>query len=168
MSVMCSQPSWFCGRHYLEQAAARSVPSNGQTLSIDEKEVLDDLINDELLYQEALKRGFDRDPKVKKVMVNALREDVYGAVRNSDLNSGEAYYQSHSRSSLFLRSSDLPSARQVKDDRPDADAKAKADRLYSELKGDVSKFKDLASQESDGPSDGGGDGFRSQNRKAWP
>ena len=39
-----------------EQAAARSVPSNGQSLSIDEKkEVLDVLINDELLYQEALK-----------------------------------------------------------------------------------------------------------------
>ena len=139
-----------------EQAAARSVPSNGQTLSIDEKkEVLDDLINDELLYQEALKRGFDRDPKVKKVMVNALlREDVYGAVRNSDFTDSEleAYYQSHLEEFIVPEKVQIYRLLvKVKDDRPDADAKAKADRLYSELKGDVSKFKDLASQESDGP-----------------
>ena len=52
------------GSNDFEQAAARSVPSNGQSLSLDEKkDVLEDLINDELLYQEALKRGFDRDPK---------------------------------------------------------------------------------------------------------
>ena len=39
----------------------------------------------------------------------------------------------------------------IKDDFPDADAKGKADRLHSELKNDVTKFKDLASKESDGP-----------------
>ncbi|MEC8382378.1 MAG: peptidylprolyl isomerase [Myxococcota bacterium] len=139
-----------------EQAAARSVPSNGQSLSIDEKkEVLDDLINDELLYQEALKRGFDRDPKVKKVMVNALlREDVYGAVRNSDFTDSEleAYYQSHLEEFIVPEKVQIYRLLvKVKDDRPDADAKAKAERLHSELKSDVTKFKDLASQESDGP-----------------
>lgn len=139
-----------------EEAAARSVPSNGQSLSLDEKkEVLSSLVDDELLYQEALKRGFDRDPKVKKVMVNALlREDVYGAVRNSDFSDAEleGYYNSHIEE--FIVPEKVQVYRllvKIKSDRPDADALAKAQRLHSEIKSDVTRFKDVASKESDGP-----------------
>lgn len=139
-----------------EEAAARSVPSNGDTLSGEEKKgVLEDLINDELLYQEALARGFDKDPKVKKVMVNALlREDVYGAVRNSDFSDDELeqYYQSHLEEFIVPEKVQIYRVLvKIKTDRTDAEAKSKADRLYTELSRDTTKFKDIASKESEGP-----------------
>ena len=58
--------------------ASRKRPADSKALSIDErKEVFDDLVIEELLYQKALAKGLDKDPKVKKVMVNALlREEV--------------------------------------------------------------------------------------------
>src|SRR5688572_236516 len=61
------------GSKEFEQAAARKTPANGESLSIEEKkEVLDGLVEEKLLYAEALRKGLDKDPKVQKVMVNTL------------------------------------------------------------------------------------------------
>ena len=67
------------GARDYKRAAGRKAPSNGSVLNAQEKvEVLDKLVSEELLFQEAFQRGLYRDPKVRKVMVNALlREDVY-------------------------------------------------------------------------------------------
>ena len=63
--------------------AARKNPGKGSELSLEErKEVLDDLVTEELLYQKALAEGYDKDPKVKKVMVNALiRKEIYDSIK---------------------------------------------------------------------------------------
>ena len=39
----------------------------------------------------------------------------------------------------------------ITEDRPDADAQAKADRLYSQIRKDTSKFRDIAKEESESP-----------------
>ena len=76
----------------------------------ERKEVLDDLVTEELLYQKALAEGYDKDPKVKKVMVNALiRKEIYDSIKNSDFSDEElqAYYNEHMRIYSACEGSDL-------------------------------------------------------------
>jgi parvulin-like peptidyl-prolyl isomerase len=136
--------------------AARKAPANGEELSLEQrKEIVDDLVIEELLYQEALTQGYDQDPKVKKVMVNALiRKEIYDSVKNSDFSDAEleAYYTEH------IEEFTVPAKVQiynilikVTDDRSDEDAKAKAERLHAQIKKDPTTFRDVAKEESESP-----------------
>ncbi len=136
--------------------AARKAPANGEELSLEQrKEIVDDLVIEELLYQEALTQGYDQDPKVKKVMVNALiRKEIYDSVKNSDFSDAEleAYYTEH------IEDFTVPAKVQiynilikVTDDRSDEDAKSKAERLHAQIKKDPTKFRDVAKEESESP-----------------
>ena len=50
-----------------QSAASRVSPADGEALSQEERlEVLNELIDEKLLYQEALRQGLDKDPKVQK------------------------------------------------------------------------------------------------------
>ena len=144
------------GSTAFEQAASRKLPESGEVLSIEEKkEVLDRLIDEELLYQEALRLGLDKDPKVKKVMVNTLlRQEVYGAIRNSDFTDEElqAYYEAHKDEFI------VPEKVQIKrilikagDARTAEEAKAKAEEIRGQLAGSPDKFKELAAEHSEDP-----------------
>jgi peptidyl-prolyl cis-trans isomerase C len=139
-----------------EQAAARKSPAEGDTLSDEEKrEVLDRLIDEELLYQEALEQGLDKDPKVKKVMVNTLlRQEVYGSVRNSDFSDEElqAYYEAHMDEFI------VPEKVQVRriliksgDERPEDEARSLAEDLQGQIAANPGKFKDIATKNSEDP-----------------
>ena len=137
----------------------------------EKKEVLDGLVEEKLLYAEALNKGLDKDPKVQKVMVNTLlREDVYSTVKNSDFTDEmlQAYYEEHK--SEFV----VPEKVQIKrilvkvtDVRPDADAKKEAERLLAEVKKDPESFKDVAAKFSEDPYKrrGGDVGFVSKEGK---
>ena len=60
------------GTTEFEAAAARKTPANGESLTdAEKKEVLDELIEEKLLYAEALKKGLDKDPKVQKAYLGA-------------------------------------------------------------------------------------------------
>jgi len=155
-----------------EQSAARKTPANGKTLSGEEKtEVLDKLVDDKILYLQALESGLDKDPKVQKVMINTLlREEVYAKVRNSDFSDDElrAYYEANK--SDFV----VPEKVQVKrillrvtEDRPDEQSRSEAERIRNEVKADPGNFKELATKYSDGPYKrrGGDLGFISQDGK---
>jgi parvulin-like peptidyl-prolyl isomerase len=144
------------GSTEFEEMAARKQPSEGDTLSMEEKkEVLDRLIDEKLLYKAALAKGLDQDPKVQKVMVNTLlREEVYSSVRNSDFTDEElqAYYEAHKDDFV------VPEKVQIKrilikvdDDTDDAAAKAKAEELRGQLKKDTDRFKELAAKNSEDP-----------------
>jgi peptidyl-prolyl cis-trans isomerase C len=139
-----------------EQAAARKSPAEGDTLSEAEKrEVLDRLVDEELLYQEALQQGLDKDPKVKKVMVNTLlRQEVYGSVRNSDFSDEElqAYYEAHMDEFI------VPEKVQIRrilikagDERSEEEARSLAADLRSQIADSPGKFKDLATRHSEDP-----------------
>jgi peptidyl-prolyl cis-trans isomerase C len=160
------------GTKEFEQAAARKAPASGDTLSAEEKkEVLDALIEEKLLYAEALNKGLDKDPKVQKVMVNTLlREDVYSTVKNSDFTDEmlQAYYEEHK--SEFV----VPEKVQIKrilikvtDARPDDAAKQEAERIRGEVVKAPDSFKDLAAKFSEDPYKrrGGDVGFVSKEGK---
>lgn len=160
------------GSKEFEQAAARKAPASGDSLSAEEKkEVLDALVEEKLLYAEALRKGLDRDPKVQKVMVNTLlREDVYSTVKNSDFTDEmlQAYYEEHK--SEFV----VPEKVQIKrilvkvtDARPDDAAKQEAERIRGEVVKSPDSFKDLAAKYSEDPYKrrGGDVGFVSKEGK---
>jgi peptidyl-prolyl cis-trans isomerase C len=160
------------GSKEFEQAAARKAPASGDSLSLEEKkEVLDGLVEEKLLYAEALKKGLDKDPKVQKVMVNTLlREDVYSTVKNSDFTDDmlQKYYEDHK--SEFV----VPEKVQIKrilikvtESRSDADAKKEAERLQAEVKKSPDSFKDVAAKYSEDPYKrrGGDVGFVSKEGK---
>lgn len=155
-----------------EQSAARKQPTEGDKLTeADKKEVLDRLVDEKLLYLEALKKGLDKDPKVQKVMVNTLlRQDVYGSVRNSDFKDEDLqkYYEDHKDEFI------VPEKVQIKrilikisDQRPDAAAETEAKRIVAELSKAPDSFKDLASKFSEDPyrRRGGDVGFVAQTGK---
>lgn len=160
------------GSKEFEQAAARKAPASGDSLSAEEKkEVLDSLVEEKLLYAEALRKGLDKDPKVQKVMVNTLlREDVYSTVKNSDFTDEmlQAYYEEHK--SEFV----VPEKVQIKrilikvtDARPDDAAKQEAERIRAEVVKSPDSFKDLAAKYSEDPYKrrGGDVGFVSKEGK---
>lgn len=139
-----------------EAAAARKTPAAGDSLSQAEKEeVLNRLIEEKLLYQAALKKGLDKDPKVQKVMVNSLlRDEVYNQVRNSDFSDEQLqkYYDEHKDEFI------VPEKVQIKrilikvtEERPDDKAKAEAERVRGEAVKKPDTFKDLAAKFSEDP-----------------
>lgn len=162
------------GSEEFAQAAARETPANGTEFTLEERlEILDRLVNDKVLYQEALRQGLDQDPKVQKVMVNTLlRQEVYANVRNSDFGDAElqAYYDSHKDEFI------VPEKVQIKhilirvtDDRPDAEAKQMAEDVRGRVAADpAGTFKDVAMDFSEDPyrRRGGDVGFVSAEGKA--
>jgi parvulin-like peptidyl-prolyl isomerase len=137
-------------------AAARSA-TPGQDLPLEKrKEVLDKLVTEEVLFQEAAAKGLYRDPKVRKIMVNLLlREEIYADVRATDITPEEleAYYNAHRDEFV------VPEKVQVKrifirygeGARTEQEAQALATDIQKQLKADSSKFKELAEQYSDDP-----------------
>ena len=139
-----------------EQQAARKAPEDGEALSAEErKEVLDKLIDDKLLYQAALQKGLDKDPKVQKVMVNTLlREVVYGNVRNSDFTDEElqAFYEANKEDFVVPEKVQIKRILiKVSDERPEGAAKAEAERVRGEVAAAPESFKDLAAKHSEDP-----------------
>ena len=130
--------------------AGRQTPADGKTLSLEErKEVLDGLIGERVLYQEALRQGLDRDPKVQKVMVNTLlRESVYANVRNSDFSDEEleGYFEAHKDEFVVPEKVQIKHILiRVSDERPEAEAKALADEVRGRVAADpANSFRDVA------------------------
>lgn len=143
-------------RAEFEEAAARKTPASGDTLSREEKrEVLDQLVEERLLYTVALAEGYAEDPKVRKVMVNALlREQVYASVKNSDFSDAvlEAYYEAHK--SEFVVPEKVQIRRiliKVTDERPDKAARAEAERIRGAVVAVPDSFETVALTASEDP-----------------
>ena len=160
------------GERDYKRAASRKAPSNGSSLNEKEKsEVLDKLVSEELLFQEAFQRGLYRDPKVRKVMVNALlREDVYSKVRNSDFSEEQikAYYEEHKDEFAIPEKVQISRILiKVTEDRDDQAALAEAERIYKQVRSNDTSFRDIASKLSEGPYKrrGGDVGFISRKGK---
>lgn len=163
------------GTKEFDRTYARAMPSRPQDEVQDDnakkQEVLDRLIADKLLYQEALRQGLDKDPKIQRMMINTLlRKDVYGTLRNSDISDEElqAYFEEHKDEFI------VPEKVQVKrilirisDETPEADARKKIDNILTEVRKDPDSFKDWAIKESQDPfaRRGGDVGFISKSGK---
>jgi parvulin-like peptidyl-prolyl isomerase len=139
-------------------SAASRVQQPGEELSLeDRKEVLDKLVTEEILFQEALEKGLYRDPKVRKIMVNLLlRQEVYDNVRSTEISTEDlqAFYEAHKAEFT------VPEKVQIKriflktggeGGRTEADAMTLAKELQGKIKKDPAQFKVLAEQHSDDP-----------------
>ncbi|HJN73956.1 MAG TPA: peptidylprolyl isomerase [Myxococcota bacterium] len=140
-----------------ELAASRVSPDDGKSLSLEErKDILDRLVNDKVLYLEALRRGLDKDPKVQKVMVNTLlRDEVYANVRNSDFTDEElrAHYEANKEDFVVPEKVQVKRILiQISDDRPAEEALAIAESVRAEIASDPKGlFKDAATKHSEDP-----------------
>ncbi len=135
------------------EAASHAI-TPGQTLTPEMRsEVLDELINDEILFQKALDEGLYRDEKVRKILVNLLlREEVYAPLQDDEIPVAEleAYYEAHRDEFI------VPEKVQIKrifirtgDDRSDEASKELVTGLHTKLTKDPSRFSDLAHEYSD-------------------
>lgn len=160
------------GSNEWQIVAARMTPSNGESLSIEEKEeVLNNLIEQKLLYLHAKSKGVDRDPKVQKLMVQTLmRNEVYSTVRNSDFSAEElkAFFEAHREDFV------VPEKVQVRrihikagEKRSAEEAKSIAEDLRKQLVEFPEKFKAIAKDKSEDPyrKRGGDLGFLAKDGK---
>ncbi len=147
------------GTEEFDRTYARSLPRRTSDATQDEeakkREVLDRLIADKLLYQEALRQGLDKDPKIQRMMINQLlRKDVYGTLRNSDISDEElrAYFEEHREEFV------VPEKVQVRrilikkgGDLSDEEARKKAEKIHAAVVADPASFKEWAMKESQDP-----------------
>jgi hypothetical protein len=138
-------------------AAARTAPSGPELTADERKEILDKLVTEEILFQEAAAKGLYRDPKVRKIMVNLLlREEVYDDVKSANISPEElqSYYEAHKDEFT------VPEKIQIKrifirfggdSGRREDEAMTLAKDLGARIKKDPTVFKDLAEQYSDDP-----------------
>jgi bifunctional DNA-binding transcriptional regulator/antitoxin component of YhaV-PrlF toxin-antitoxin module len=136
--------------------ASRATPADGAKLSLEEKrDILDGLVTEEILFQEATKEGLYLDPKVKKIMVNLLlRQNVYAKVKTSDFTPEElrAHYDAHQEE--FVVPEKIQIKRiflKVRDDKPQAVVRQLAEDLQAKVKANPDSFKDLAAEYSEDP-----------------
>jgi hypothetical protein len=136
------------------QAAAARTPPDGPTLTLGQRrEVLDELVEQELLFQEAFARGLYRDPKVKRVMVQQLlRTEVLTGVKTEDVPDAQLLEYYEARRDEFR----IPEKAQVRRiflridaQRAEADALELARDLRKQIQADPSRFKPLAEKHSD-------------------
>jgi len=108
-----------------------------------------------LLYQKALAEGLMEHPKIKSQLISVfLEENVYSDSKSDNISDEElkAYYEAHKEEFYVSPKVQVYNILvKITDDMSDADAKAKADRLYQQLRKDPSKFRDIAKDESDSP-----------------
>lgn len=138
-----------------ERIARRMRPRAGEVDDEFKSEVMDEMVNETLLYQEALRQGIDKDPKIRKMMVNTLlKRDVYGTLDPDEITDEElrAYFEENKEDFV------VPEKVQIKrimikfaDDAAKAEAEATADQVRQDVADDPSKFKALAQESSQGP-----------------
>jgi peptidyl-prolyl cis-trans isomerase C len=159
------------GTNDFDRVAKRMRPRAGAITDEFKTEVMDELVNETLLYQEALRQGIDRDPKIRKMMVNTLlKKDVYGTLDPDSITEEElkAYFEEHKEDFV------VPEKVQIKrillkvtDSRPREEARTLAADLQEQIASNPTSFKALAQEHSQGPyARRGGDlGFVGQKGK---
>ncbi len=143
------------GTKEFDPQAIRRAGAKGDIPMDVRLDVMDDLVDEKLLYIEALRRDLDLDPKIQKMMVNTLlKEEVYSSVRTSDIKEDEvrAYFEQHKDEFV------VPEKLQIKrilvkprgEETPDM-AKNRAEEIRAEVVARPADFKALAQQHSQGP-----------------
>jgi parvulin-like peptidyl-prolyl isomerase len=144
------------GERSLQDFALRNAPAGASEITDEvRQEVLDDVLTDEVLFQEAFARGLYQDPKVRTLMINfLLREEVYGNISGAEFSNeeAEAYFKDHKDEFT------VPAKLQVKrifikvgDGRSSPEAKSFAEELHAKIVANPDSFSDLAAEHSEDP-----------------
>lgn len=143
------------GTKAIDDASHRKEPANGSAYTPEEKkELLGQAVDDELLFQEAFRRGIYNDPKVKKIMTSLmLRQDVYEKVTNEQFTDAQiqAAYEAAKDDYIVPEKAQLRVIYvEINDTRDAAAAKKRADEAYAKAKADPDGFREVAEEYSDG------------------
>jgi parvulin-like peptidyl-prolyl isomerase len=137
-------------------AAAGATPGSGPDMDLSaRKEVLDQLLTDEVLLQEALRQGLVRDAKVRRTLTQLLlRQEVYDKVSRQDFTDEElkAYYDDHRDEFI------VPEKLQIKrilvrvgeGHHTEEEARAIIEEARKKVKKDPDSFRTVAEQVSEG------------------
>lgn len=137
-----------------QAVSERRAPANGATWTDEEKAtLLQQAIDEEILFQEAFARGLYHDPKVRRILVNMLlRQEVYETVAKQAFSDEEIkrYFDEHAEEFV------IPEKAQVRrifvaveGQRDEAAAKAIIDAAYARVKANPDSFRDVAMQVSE-------------------
>lgn len=143
------------GSKAIDDAAHRKEAANGSNYTPEEKKaLLDQAVDDELLFQEAFRRGIYNDPKVKKIMTSLmLRQDVYEKVTNEQFTDEQiqAAFEA-SKDDYIVPEKVLLRVIyvEINDTRDSAAAKKRADEAFAKAKANPDGFRELAEEYSDG------------------
>jgi parvulin-like peptidyl-prolyl isomerase len=86
------------GASEFDQLALRRMGREGKLTEAERNEVIDRLVEEKLLWREALRLGIDKDPKIQKVVVNTLLKDhVYADLKSVEIADADAlaYFEAH-------------------------------------------------------------------------
>ncbi len=143
------------------QTASRQVLMHEAEVTPEaRKEILDEMIDEEVLFQEAFAQGLYRDPKVRALMINLLkRREVVAEARGLEISDeeAEAYFEAH------IDDFRMPEKALVKrifigfggqgdpasPGRTEEEAKKLAADLRSQIVADPDKFRKLAEEYSE-------------------
>ena len=142
-------------REFDEVAARRGAMAK----ALDEdtrRDIVDGLIDEKLLYLEAVRQGADLDPKIQRMVVNTyLKDSVYESVREQAVTPEEmrAFYDENIDE---FASAEKRKIHRIlvkpRDGEDQAAARARADVVRASLEGEgVSAWGALAAKHSDGP-----------------
>jgi len=142
------------GTKAFDTAYNRLMPRRNpnKDMNDDEKKqmVIDRLIDDKVLYQEALRKGLDQDPKIQRMVVNTLlRQDVYSSLRSADISDEELqqYFEEHRDDFVIPEKVQLKRIL-IKADGDDDASKSKASGIRKQIVEKPALFKDIAIKES--------------------
>ncbi len=122
----------------------------------EKRKYLEELIDEEVLFQEAFARGVYQDPKVRRILLNLLlREQIYERVNAVEFTDQElqAHYEANKDDYI------IPEKVQIKrifvavagQERAAEAAKALIDAAYAKVKADPASFRDVATTTSEDP-----------------
>lgn len=143
------------GTTAFESVRGSSTPAIGSVFTPEEKRAfLDEAIEDELLFQEAFRRGLYNEKGIRRAMIAALvREEVYEDLELPEHSEEamRAWFLDHRDQFSIEERVHLQRIFLVPGASRDADAtKALAEQLRAEALKDPERFPELARQHSDG------------------
>jgi peptidyl-prolyl cis-trans isomerase C len=144
------------GSRAYDQVAGRTPPASGADYSPEEKRsLLSQAIDDELLFQDAFRRGLYHDPKLRRLIINqVIRAEVTDRVRTHEFPEDEvrAWYESHKADFVVpAKRHTLRLFLQIRPNRDEAAATAEITRLVRGVRDPSEDFRAVATQHSDGP-----------------
>jgi peptidyl-prolyl cis-trans isomerase C len=147
------------------ETAIKSLPAEYQSYALGpgKKQFADDYLRMKLLASEGLKNGLDKEPEVSK-QIDLLKENLVAqeqlkridsTIAISDADLKKAYdenkkeYEQVKARHILIAFKGSPAAQKGKKELTEAEAKAKAEALRTEIVSGKAKFEDVAKKESD-------------------
>jgi peptidyl-prolyl cis-trans isomerase C len=147
------------------ETAVKSLPAEYQSYALGpgKKQFAEDYLRMKLLAAEGIKSGVDKTPDVVK-QLDLLRENLVAqeelkrldsSITVSDADLKKAYegnkkeYEQVKARHILIAFKGSPAAQKGKKELTDAEAKAKAEALRTEIVSGKAKFEDVAKKESD-------------------